>query len=88
MKPSDIREKFKLLGLDVENKAMFSCICWICEANLYSGTEFMTFDEFVQYAGYFFSQRHLEEGLKYMFMLIDKEHRGYILKNDFDFHCS
>jgi hypothetical protein len=55
MNPNDIRQKFEYFGLDKENKAMYSMVCWICEANLYSGTEFMTFEEFVQYAGYFFS---------------------------------
>jgi Ca2+-binding EF-hand superfamily protein len=88
MKPLDIKKKFEAVGLDKENKAIYSCVSWICEANLYSGTEYMTFEEYIHYAGYFFSQRHLEEGLKYMFMLLDSKHQGYLLKNEFNNVCA
>ena len=88
MRPAEIKEKFKHYGLDKSHIALYSMICWITEANLYSGTETMTFEEFVQYAGYFFSQRHLDEGLKYMFMLFDTDQKGYVLKNEFDFQCA
>jgi len=42
-------------------------ISWIVDANLYSGTEGMTFDEFIAYTMFFYSQKHEEEGLKYIF---------------------
>ena len=62
---------------------MYNMICWITEANEYSGTDGITFDEFVQYAGYFFSQRHDEEGLKYIFQLYDIDKKGYLTKDEF-----
>ena len=67
---------------------MYSMICWITEANEYSGTDGMTFDEFVQYAGYFFCQRHADEGLKYIFQLFDKDNKGYLFKREFDSVCA
>ena len=57
---------------------------WIADANEFSGTEGMTFDEVVQYAAFFFSQRHSEEGLKYVFELFDPERKGYLLKGQLD----
>ena len=62
---------------------MYNMLCWITEANEYSGTDGITFDEFIQYAAYFFSQRHEEEGLKYIFQLYDTEKKGYLTKQEF-----
>ena len=55
------------MGYEKTEPGMYNMILWITEANEYSGTDGITFDEFIQYAGYFFSQRHIEEGLKYIF---------------------
>ena len=61
---------------------------------LCSGTESMTFEEFIQYAAYFFdqrttsAQRDREEGLKYIFELWDPHQRGYIEKKQFDNLCA
>ena len=63
-------------------------MCWITDANEYSGTESMTFEEFIQYAAYFFDQRDREEGLKYIFELWDPKQRGYIEKKEFDNLCA
>ena len=38
----------------------------------------MTFDEFIEYSMYFFSQKSEVEGLKYIFQLIDTEQTGQI----------
>jgi Ca2+-binding EF-hand superfamily protein len=38
---------FKQHGYDKTNPAMYSMICWITDANEFSGTAGMTFEEFV-----------------------------------------
>ena len=53
-------------------------LCWITDANNFSGTVTMTFDEFIEYSMYFFSQKSEVEGLKYIFQLIDTEQTGQI----------
>ena len=63
-------------------------IAWITNANEFSGTETMSFEEFIQYAGCFFDQRDQEEGLKYVFELWDPYQRGYIEKKQFDNLCA
>lgn len=65
--PIEMQKYFKQYGFDKTNPAMYSMICWVVEANEFSGTAGMTFDEFVQYAIYFFCQRDKDEGLKYIF---------------------
>ena len=62
-----MKAAFEGCGLDKENPSIYSMVCWIVDANEFSGTAGMTFDEFMQYAGYFFTQHHHEEGLKYVF---------------------
>lgn len=62
-----MKKSFESSGLDKSDPAMYSMICWIYEANEFSGTSTMTFDEFLQYAVFFFSQRDTDEGLKYIF---------------------
>lgn len=80
LKPKDMRENFIKIGLEKQYPSLYSMIAWITDANEFSGTESMTFDEFIQYAGYFFDQRDKEEGLKYIFELWDPHQRGYIDK--------
>ena len=55
LQPVDLREKFETLGYAQTEPGMYNMICWITEANEYSGTDGVTFDEFMQMAGYFFS---------------------------------
>ena len=78
LKPKQMRDNFVKIGLDKSHPSMYSMMCWITDANEFSGTEGMTFEEFIQYAGYFFDQRSQEEGLKYIFELWDPNQRGYI----------
>jgi Ca2+-binding EF-hand superfamily protein len=40
----------------------------------------MTFEELMQYAQFFFSQRENNEGLAYIFQLLDSQHKGFITK--------
>ena len=60
-------DTFEKSSLAKESPAMYSMVRWIVDANKFSGTKGMTFEEFLQYADYFFTQRHNEEGLKYIF---------------------
>ena len=85
--PKEMKLKFKLHGMDKSDPAMYSMMCWITDANDFSGTDGMTFDEFVNYAAYFFCQRHKEEGLKYVFQLFDKQGKGFLTKREFDLCC-
>ena len=65
--PLELKSEFKKSGCDKSNPPLYSMICWIADANNFSGTETMTFDEFVEYSTYFFSQKQEIEGLKYIF---------------------
>ena len=53
--PKQMKQAFKNYGFDKTKPEMYSMITWITDANEFSGTAGMTFDEFVQYAAYFFS---------------------------------
>ena len=77
-------EGFRKMGLDEKNPALYSMICWINDANMFSGTTGMTFDEFITYCIYFFTRRQHEEGIKYMFQMFDPEGKGFLTKKDFD----
>ena len=79
-----MKKSFKQYGYDKSEPAMYSMISWITDANEFSGTSGMTFEEFVQYSAFFFCQRDEDEGLKYIFQLFDKENKGYLYKREFD----
>ena len=53
--PEDMKLTFERSGIDKESPAMYSMICWIVDANKFSGTLGMTFDEFISYADFFFT---------------------------------
>ena len=78
--PNDMLNTFKKHGIDKTNPSIYSMMKWISDANTFSGTDGMTFDEVIQYAAFFFSQRHSEEGLKYVFELFDPERKGFLLR--------
>ena len=84
LKPSHMKKEYEKHKLYEHSPSMYSMISWITDANEFSGTEGMTFDEFVQYAVFFFSQRYHEEGLKYIFELLDTQQKGYLTKAEFD----
>lgn len=69
--PKEILKTFKKNGIDKDKPSLYSMMKWIADANEFSGTEGMTFEEVINYSAYFFSQRHSEEGLKYVFELFD-----------------
>lgn len=50
-----MKKVFQLHGYDQKHPAMYSMICWIVEANMFSGTAGMTFEDFLQYSTFFFS---------------------------------
>lgn len=72
------------MGLDQKNPALYSMISWITDANMFSGTAGMTFDEFITYCIYFFTRRSHEEGIKYMFQLFDPDQKGFLTRKEFD----
>jgi Ca2+-binding EF-hand superfamily protein len=88
VKPKLIRLEFEKHRLFELYPSMYSMVCWVVDANEFSGTEGMTYDEFVQYAIFFFTQRYHEEGLKYIFQLLDRQSKGWLSKEDFDEACS
>ena len=47
IEPDHVRKTFLHHGLDKTKPAMYNMICWMTEANEYSGTEGITFDEFI-----------------------------------------
>jgi Ca2+-binding EF-hand superfamily protein len=55
IKPREMMKTFRKHNIDKTNPSIFSMMNWIADANEFSGTEGMTFDEIVQYAAYFFS---------------------------------
>jgi hypothetical protein len=55
IKPGEMLKTFKKHGIDKEKPSLFSMLKWICNANEFSGTDGMTFEEVLNYAAYFFS---------------------------------
>ena len=55
-------------------------LSWIADASLQRGNDKLTFEDFVDYAMFFFSQKEQEEGLKYIFQLFDTNNQGKIDK--------
>ena len=76
--PTAMKAAYERLGLDVENPSMYGMVCWMAQVNKEAGVPGIAFDEFMQQAVFFFSQRHHEDGLKSIFELFDKEKRGYL----------
>ena len=58
-------------------------ICWMTKINEEAGVEGMSFDDFMQQAAFFYSQRSKEEGLKYIFQLFDRDKKGYLTRAEF-----
>lgn len=66
-----MKEQYEEHGLDESYKSMYHMVCWIVKDTQELGIETITFDEFLQYALCFFSQRDEETGLNYIFELYD-----------------
>ena len=47
MRPKQLKEEFIKYEIDKAKPSLYSMICWIVDANEFSGTEYMTFEEFV-----------------------------------------
>ena len=63
-------------------------MCWIADANNNSGTEDMTFEEFITYCVYFFDNREHIEGIKYLFQVLDADNKGYLSRKDYEEACT
>ena len=81
--PREIITYFKQFGFDKTKSSLYSMMNWITLANENSGTSSMTYEELMAYAQFFFSQRENNEGLAYIFQLIDTDRKGYIDKRQF-----
>lgn len=58
-------------------------ICWMEEVNEEAGIEGLSFDEFLNQSTFFFSQRHHDEGLRYIFELYDQDKKGALSYEEF-----
>ena len=63
-------------------------ICWMIEVNEEAGIEGLTFDDFLNQSTYFFSQRHHNEGLRFIFELYDQEKKGALDYQEFKKVCN
>ena len=80
MKPCELKQQFETHGVDKSDPSLYAMMCWITDANEFSGTTGMTFEEFINYAVFFYSQRGHEEGLQYIWQLFDQDKKGYLTK--------
>uniref|UniRef100_A0A7S3FV94 EF-hand domain-containing protein n=1 Tax=Strombidium rassoulzadegani TaxID=1082188 RepID=A0A7S3FV94_9SPIT len=87
VRPNLIKREYEKHKLYEKYPSLYSMVCWVTDANEFSGTESMTYQEFVQYAIFFFSQRYHEEGLCYIFQLLDIDNNGCLDKREFDEAC-
>ena len=67
--------------MDKSDPSMYAMIKWMEEANKQSCSDGLSFEEFVTNASYFFTQRHHDQGLKYIFELYDPQKKGYLDKS-------
>ena len=59
---------------------MFAMVQWMIAVDVHTVEDGVSFEEFIQSASMFFSQKHNDEGLKYIFELYDPEKIGYLDK--------
>ena len=67
--PLFMRAQFEKLGMDKDNPSIYNMICWMDNAyrNSIENGKGISFNEFLEQAVFFFSQRHHEEGLRYIY---------------------
>ena len=73
-----MKHQYEKAGLDVEDPSMYSMVCWMTDAAEETGTKGLTFNEFIKQSAFFFSQRHHDEGLRYIFELYDRDQSGHL----------
>lgn len=78
MDPSYMKAQYEKLGLNRQNPSMYSMVCWMTKNYLEGENDGkgLSFEDFIQQAIFFFSQRHHEVGLRYIFQLFDKDNKG------------
>ena len=76
--PQYMQLQYEKLGLNRQNPSMYSMICWMTKNYTESENSGggLSFEDFIQQAVFFFSQRHNEVGLRYIFQLFDKDNKG------------
>ena len=85
--PHFLKEYFKSGDLHTQNPSMYNMVLWMCKMTKENagGSKMagISFDEFIQYAAFYFSMRSHDEGLKYMFELFDRDRKGYLTRTEF-----
>jgi Ca2+-binding EF-hand superfamily protein len=66
-----MQQQFLKAGLEKKHPSIYSMIVWMVEVNEEAGIEGLTFDDFLNQSTFFFSQRHHDEGLRFIFELYD-----------------
>ena len=78
LNPTFMQYQFEKNGMDKSDPSMYAMVCWMTEVNKDKGSEGITFEEFINNCAFFFTQRHHDEGLRYIFELYDTEKKGKI----------
>ena len=73
--------------MDLSDPSMYQMACWMSVVNKQSKIDGITFDEFISQAIFFFSQRHHDEGLRYIFELFDVDQKGSITVEELQAIC-
>lgn len=76
--PRELKIYFKQNLYHEKFPSLYDMVCWITDACEAKGQPDVTFEEFMDAAVFFFSQRSHQEGLQYIFGLLDKDQKGYI----------
>ena len=84
-----MKHQFEKLGMKENDPKFYSMICWM-ERSYVKSDKFkdgMSFDDWLKHAVFFFSQRHHEEGLNYIYQLFDLDHSDGIDIEEFEQLC-
>ena len=81
--PSAMKRQYLSLGLDQEQPSMYQMVSLMERECKKKGQLYLNFEEFMEFAISFFSQRDHEKGLRYIFELFDSEKKGYITFSQF-----
>ena len=84
-----MKHQFEKLNFKENDPKFWSMICWMTESYTNSDKfkNGMSFDDWLTHAVYFFSQRHHDEGLKYIYQLFDLDHSNGIDIDEFEKLC-
>lgn len=81
--PNAMKKDYEKMGLDKTMPSMYAMVRWMTTINNQTRGIGFTFQEFIEQATFFFTQRHNEEGLRFIFELFDQEKKGYLELEEF-----